>query len=225
MVSVVITAAGSGSRLGGVPKQMRLLGDRPLILHTVQMFDQHSKIASIVVVGRQMDLEILEDMIFPLQTPCKIVPGGATRQKSVEAGVDAVSESTEIVLIHDSARPFVSERIITDVIESAERFGAAAAALPIWDTTRYGDRGVFTKTVSRDGLYAMQTPQGFQYDLLRTAFDAAGKASQATDDVALMYGIGQTVQIVHGDVRNFKITTESDLDWATRIWEIENLTH
>ena len=141
----------------------------------------------------------------------------------MEAGVNALHTSVEIVLVHDAARPFISERIITDVIESVKIHGAAAAALPITDTVRYGEHDCFTKSVSREGLYAMQTPQGFKYTLLQKAFRLAGKSRKITDDVALMDHIGQAVHIIHGDRSNIKITTQSDWEWAQKIWETEQM--
>ncbi|MCY3486807.1 MAG: 2-C-methyl-D-erythritol 4-phosphate cytidylyltransferase [Bacteroidetes bacterium] len=219
MVAVIIPAAGSGSRLGGLPKQMRLLGDAPMLLHTAQVFDRHPAVSCLVVVGPPKNLDLIEGMLTSLKKPYQVVAGGATRQKSVQAGLKAVSDSTSIVLIHDAARPFVSAQIITKVIESTEIAGAAAVAMPVTDTVRYGEEGSFTNTISRDELYAMQTPQGFKYDLLQQAFCQAEGVSQATDDVALMGHIGQPVRIVEGDRWNVKITTQSDWEWAQQVWE------
>ena len=219
MVAVIIPAAGSGSRLGGIPKQMRIIGDAPMLFHTAQVFDHHPGVSSLVVVGPPKNIDAIKGMLTPLKTPYQVVAGGATRQESVEAGLNAVSGSTSIVLIHDAARPFVSAQIITKVIEATKTSGAAAVAMPVTDTVRYGEDGSFTKTISRDGLYAMQTPQGFKYDLLQRAFCQAGGISQATDDVALMGRIGQSVRIVEGDRWNVKITTQSDWEWAQQVWK------
>ncbi len=218
MVAAVIPAAGTGSRLGGLPKQMRLLGGAPMLFRTTSIFDQHPAISSIVVVAHPDALEATTDILRPLSKPCRVLPGGATRQESVMAGVGAVEEDVSIVLIHDVARPFVLDRVISDVIEAVENTGAAAAALPIQDTVRYGNEGLFTKTASRDGLYAMQTPQGFRRNLLIKAMHQNSGYPQATDDVALMQRIGQPVRIVEGDPRNIKITTQSDWEWAQNIW-------
>lgn len=218
MVAVIIPAAGSGSRLGGLPKQMRHLGDAPMLLHTAQVFDRHPGISCLVVVGPPTNLDVIKGILTPLKKPCQVVAGGATRNKSVEAGLKAVSESTSIVLVHDAARPFVSAQIISRVIKSTKIAGAAAVAMPVTDTVRYGKDGSFAKTISRDGLYTMQTPQGFKYDLLQRAFCQAEGISQATDDVVLMKHIGQSVRIVEGDRWNFKITTQSDWEWAQQIW-------
>ncbi len=218
MVAAVIPAAGTGSRLGGLPKQMRLLGGAPMLFRTTSIFDQHPAISSIVVVAHPDALEATKKILKPLSKPCNVLPGGATRQESVIAGVGAVEEDVSIVLIHDVARPFVLDRVIGDVIEAVENTGAAAAALPIQDTVRYGNEGLFTKTASRDGLYAMQTPQGFRRSLLIKAMHQNSGYPQATDDVALMQRIGQPVRIVEGDPRNIKITTQSDWEWAQKIW-------
>lgn len=218
MVAAVIPAAGTGSRLGGLPKQMRLLGGAPMLFRTTSIFDQHPAISSIVVVAHPDALEATREILRPLSKPCIVLPGGATRQESVMAGVGAVEEDVSVVLIHDVARPFVLDRVISDVIEAVENTGAAAAALPIQDTVRYGNEGLFTKTASRDGLYAMQTPQGFRRNLLIKAMHQNSGYPQATDDVALMQRLGQPVRIVEGDPRNIKITTQSDWEWAQNIW-------
>ena len=219
MVAVIIPAAGSGSRLGGLPKQMRRLGDNPMLLHTAQVFDQHPSVSTLVVVGPSKNLDAIKKILTSLKKPCEVVPGGTTRQKSVEAGLRAVHKSTGIVLIHDAARPFISAQIVTKVIEATKNTGAAAVAIPVTDTVRYAEDGCFARTISRDGLYAMQTPQGFQYDLLQKAFRQAGGISDATDDVALMEHIGQSVQIIEGDRSNIKITTPSDWEWAQQMWK------
>jgi len=125
MVAVVIPAAGSGSRLGGLPKQLRRLGDAPLILQTARVFDRHPEVSCLVVVGPSNMLDTIEEILLSLKKPCQVVVGGATRQESVQAGLAALTESTTIVLIHDAARPFISERVITDVIGSAKAHGAA----------------------------------------------------------------------------------------------------
>ena len=223
MVAVVIPAAGQGTRLGGLPKQLRRLGDTPMLLKTARAFDQHPAVSSLVVVGRSDAFPFINEILLPLEKPWQIVTGGRTRRESVEAGVKALNESVEIVLIHDAARPFISERIITDVIESVKIHGAAAAALRVTDTVRYGEKGHFTNTVSRKGLYAMQTPQGFKYRLLRNAFCQAGMSADITDDVALMNHIGQEVHIIQGDHSNIKITTQSDWEWAKRMGQTEQV--
>lgn len=189
-----------------------------MLFRTTSIFDQHPAISSIVVVAHPDALEATTEILKPLSKPCSVLPGGATRQESVMAGVGAVEEDVSIVLIHDVARPFVLDRVITDVIEAVENTGAAAAAIPIQDTVRYGNEGLFTKTASRDGLYAMQTPQGFRRNLLIKAMHQNSGYPQATDDVALMQRIGQPVRIVEGDPRNIKITTQSDWEWAQNIW-------
>jgi len=217
MVAVVIPAAGSGTRLGGKPKQFRHLGGAPLLFHTAQVFDRHPDVTELVVVGDSPSLGHIKEILSPLSKLSQVVIGGATRQESVLAGLNALGDSTSVVLIHDAARPFISDSMISSVIRSAIAHGAAAAAMPVTDTVRYGDNGHFTTSISRDGLYAMQTPQGFKFSLLLDAFQHA-KLSEATDDVAIMEQMGHCVQIVTGDSRNIKITTQSDWDWAQKVW-------
>ncbi len=217
MVSVVIPAAGAGSRLGGQPKQFRQLGDAPLLFHTAQVFDQHPDVDNLVVVGEHQSLDFIKDILSPLEKLSEVVVGGATRQESVYAGLCALSDTTSVVLIHDAARPFISASIISSVIKSTVTYGAAAVAVPVSDTVRYGGSGQFTKTIPREGLYLMQTPQGFNYALLLGAFQDAS-LSEATDDVAVIEQLGYAVQIVTGDSHNIKITTQSDWNWAQRMW-------
>jgi len=223
MVAVVIPAAGSGSRLGGQPKQLRIMGNAPLLFHTAQAFDHHPQVTHLVIPGSEQSLDVVKEILMPLQKPCHVVTGGATRQESVMAGLDEISSSTSVVLIHDAARPFITQRVITRVIESTLKHGAAAAAVPVSDTVRYGEHDRFTKTISRNGLYSMQTPQGFKYELLMDAFRQR-KFSNATDDVEVMQQAGYDVCIVEGDPRNIKITTKFDWDWANQMWHNQVIT-
>ena len=218
MVSVVIPAAGSGSRLGGTPKQLRQLGNVPVLYHTVRSFALHPEVSNIMVVGHPGELEFVRELLSPIDKLSGVVPGGETRQDSVQAGLQALDEASRIVLIHDAARPFVSEQLITNVIQSTKIYGAAAAALSVVDTMRYSEGDYFTKTISRQGLYAMQTPQGFMLDLLMDAFREAQGSVSVTDDVALFCRMGHRVRIVPGDPVNIKITTQSDWEWAQKMW-------
>ncbi|MCY4171452.1 MAG: 2-C-methyl-D-erythritol 4-phosphate cytidylyltransferase [Bacteroidetes bacterium] len=218
MAAVVIPAAGSGTRIGGQPKQFRQLGQAPLLFQTVRVFEQHPEVNEIVVVGDNQSIDLITDILSPLKKLSHVVVGGATRQESVYEGLLALNVSTSVVLVHDAARPFITGSMISSVIESTIKHGAAAVAVPVTDTVRYGENGRFTHVISRDGLYLMQTPQGFNYSLLVKAFKNAD-LSVATDDVAVMEQLGYSVHIIHGDPRNIKITTQSDWNWAQKSWE------
>ena len=222
MIAVVIPAAGSGSRLGGQPKQLRMLGNASLLFHTAQIFDEHPQVTNLVIAAAESSMEVFTEILKPLNKPCDVVIGGATRQESVMAGLARLSSYTSVVLIHDAARPFITQQVITRVIESTLTYGAAAAAVPVSDTVRYGEHGRFTKTISREGLYSMQTPQGFKYELLMEALHL-GKCSDATDDVEMMQHVGHGVRIVEGDPRNIKITTKFDWEWANQMWHTREI--
>jgi 2-C-methyl-D-erythritol 4-phosphate cytidylyltransferase len=217
-VALIVPAGGSGSRLGSVRKQFRELAGEPVIVRTLHRFDRHEGIDAIYLAApadRAGDLgEELER--FGLRKIAAVVPGGATRQKSVAAALAAIPGALGIVLVHDAVRPFVSAEEISAVISAVRRFGAAATAIPVADTLRRVDGGLFGATVARDQLYRMQTPQGFRIDWLREALAEAEKAGlDLTDDVALVQRMGRRVHLVEGNPRNFKITTPAD--WALAI--------
>lgn len=185
------------------------------MVRTLRRFDRHDGIDAIYLAApadRADDLrEELEQ--FGLGKIAAVVPGGATRQKSVAAALAAIRGSLDIVLVHDAVRPFVSAEEISSVISAVQRFGAAATAIPVADTLRRVEGGLFGETVARDRLYRMQTPQGFRIDWLREALAEADEAGlDLTDDVALVQQMGRQVHLVEGNPRNFKITTPAD--WA-----------
>lgn len=222
-VAVLIPAAGDGSRLGGRRKQFRGLGDRPLLIQTVFAFERHPKVGPIVVTAppEEDGLREAREMLYAagLKSVTAVVPGGTSRQASVRRAVRAVPASADVVLVHDAVRPFVSEAAITRVIAAVRREGAAALAIPVVDTLRRGRNGRFEQTVARDGLYHMQTPQGFRRDWLEEAHRRAAEGNvTATDDVELVQRIGRAVHIVSGSAHNFKITTAEDWALAQRIW-------
>ncbi len=204
--------------LEGAPsKQFRTLAGAPVLVQTLRAFARHRGIGPVVVVAPASDLEDVVDQLIKADLEATVVEGGATRQASVAAGVRAL-EDVEAVLVHDAVRPFVSESVITSVLEAVLTHGAAAAAVPVADTLRQGGAGpLFGETVPRDGLWAMQTPQGARRDWLMRAFsNAAGFV--ATDEVGLLQRAGYPVRIVEGDTRNVKITRPSDWEMAVATW-------
>ena len=219
-IGVVIPAGGSGSRMaaeGAPSKQYRALGGAPVFVQTLRAFARHPGVGPAVVVAPASDLEDVVDALVRADLEAVVVEGGATRQDSVAAGVRAL-EGAEVVLVHDAVRPFVSGPVIGAVLEAALAHGAAAAAVPVADTLRQGGGGpLFGATVPRDGLWAMQTPQGARRDwLVRAHANAAGVV--ATDEVGLLQNAGYPVRIVEGDARNVKITRPSDWAMATAMW-------
>lgn len=220
-VAVLIPAAGEGTRLGGRRKQFRRLGGEPLLVQTLRVFERHPKIDHLLVAAPGEATEALEAELrrVGLSKLTAVVAGGSTRQESVRAALAAVPPTVDVVLVHDAVRPFVEARHLVAVIEAVRAKGAAALALPVVDTMRYGAKTGFGETVSREGLYRMQTPQGFRRDWFEDAHNKAGQQDvQATDDVELVQRLGRQVQIVVGSPRNIKITTPEDWELAQLLW-------
>lgn len=210
----VIVAAGSARRMGGVDKIMAELEGEPLILRTVRAFQETVVIGEIVIVTRP-------DLIVPISDLCQraglhkvslVVAGGETRQASVSQGLGSLTKGTQLAAIADGARPLVSPQLIDRVVRAANTFGAAAPALPVKDTVKEAAEGFVVRTPDRETLRAIQTPQVFDYDLLRGALEKAERdKAQVTDDCSAVERLGMNVKLVEGEERNFKVTTQLDL--------------
>ncbi len=223
-VGVVLPAGGSGLRLGGERKQFRLLGDAPVLVQTARAFVGHPDVAATVVVAPASDVANVRGMLAEYGVVAEggfadlaVVVGGATRAASVACGLAALPEPVGIVLVHDAVRPFVSGDLIARVVAAVRENGAAAAAVRVSDTLRRGARDVFAETVERDGMWAMQTPQGARRDLLAAAY-AANADAAPTDEAGLLALAGTPVAIVEGDTRNVKVTTPTDWALACALW-------
>lgn len=218
----VIVAAGSASRMQGVDKIMAPLHGTPVIVHTVRAFQQAPAIQEIVVVTRP-------ELVSPITALCRqagleklrlVLPGGKTRQESVSLGLAALSGPPELAAIHDGARPLVSPALIQQTVLTASQSGAAAPAIPVKDTIKIAKNGLVQQTPDRSILYAVQTPQVFDFDLLRGALAKAAQDGAAlTDDCSAVERLGMPVRLVEGEERNLKITTRLDLALAQSIWE------
>lgn len=221
-VAVVIPAAGQGTRMGGTRKQYRTLGDRPLLVQVLLVFERHPSVGHVVVVAPEDQVQDVSDRLQAsgTDTLTAVVRGGSSRQVSVRHGLQAVPDPADIVLVHDAVRPFVSGEEVHEVIEAVWHTGAAALAVPVADTLRQGRDHEFGDTVDRTDLYQMQTPQGFRRDWLEEAHRrAASDDVAATDDVELVQRQDRPVQIVEGSRRNFKITTPEDWELAQKLWD------
>ena len=215
----MVPAAGSGSRMGGETKQFRSLGGAPVLVQTLRAFRQHERVGPIVVVVASGEVSAVGEMLGAHGVGAVVIAGGLSRQASVGLGLRALPDDVGVVLVHDAARPFVSQRVITDVIAATRQHGAAAAALPVADTLRQGGTGpLFGATVPRDGLWAMQTPQGARAAWLRRAYGHT--RAVATDEVGLLQTLGYPVRIVGGDARNRKLTHPSDWALAQALWPL-----
>ncbi len=219
----VIVSAGIGQRfMEGRKKQFFSLGGKPILAHTLDPFDASPLIRSILLVVGQEDQEYcLKEIIekFQYQKISQIVPGGKRRQDSVKNGLDALSMDSEVVVIHDGVRPFVTREMIEDSIRSAIRFGAVITAMPVKDTIKMAHPdGTILQTLERERLYQAQTPQTFQTPLIREAYRKAGEDHfVGTDDASLVEHLGKKVHILLGSYTNIKITTLEDLMLANLI--------
>lgn len=212
--SALIAAAGLGSRMGtGVNKQFIMLDDMPVLAHTLLAFDSASQIDEVIVVTQETEILTVSDLVkdFGIRKVKGIVPGGATRQESVRLGLSHVTCGK--VLIHDGARPFVTPEQIDAVADQLESCDAAALGIPVKDTIkRVGVNGLICETLERDGLFQIQTPQGFRTEVIKKAHaQAALDEISVTDDCALAEYIGIPVRIVTGSAHNLKVTTPEDL--------------
>lgn len=211
--SAVIVAAGSASRMKGVDKIMAEIGGMPVIARTLSVFQNCDRIDEIVVVTR-------EDLLVPVGEVCRqygfdkvtrVVVGGADRSRSVQNGLNELGE-TDYVAIHDGARPFVSAEVLEETIRAAERSGAAAPAIPVTDTIKTAQDSLVTGTPDRSTLFAVQTPQIFDMDLICGAlYHCMEKKIPLTDDCSAVEQIGKVVTLTVGERTNIKITTQFDL--------------
>jgi 2-C-methyl-D-erythritol 4-phosphate cytidylyltransferase len=227
-VGVIVVAAGRSSRLGGgAAKQYRPVAGVPLVLRAVRPFAAHPEVAHLVLVLPAADA--VSPPAFLARHPGEaftLIAGGAERADSVAAGLAAVRADCRIVLVHDGARPFPARTVIDAVIGYARAGEGAIAALPVTDTIKEADPADPTRirtTVPRSRLWRAQTPQGFPRELLERAYAEAGaRASEATDEAALVEACGGTVRLVPDTIRNLKVTTPEDLVLAERLAELES---
>ena len=214
-VTAIIAAGGAGKRLGAsVPKQLLEIGGRPILQQTVDAFVSHPRVSEVIVAVPAALVSAPPAWLSGV----KVIQGGATRQASVANAFDAVASDSQIVLVHDAARPFVGADVISRAIDGAHVHGAAIVAVPVHDTVKRVDRTnaapVIVETLSRDTIYMAQTPQAFKRDVLAKAVAVGRSGIEATDEAALAERAGYSVHIVPGDAANVKITTAADLDAA-----------
>lgn len=230
---MIIPAAGLGTRMvsagrgtkASKSKQFAELGGTPIILHTLRRFAGVREVSEILIALRQNEMggfhKFLETHAKDLQGKnIRLIEGGEHRQQSVAHALAAVAASPDdVVLVHDAVRPFVTHEIIQEVIQAAEKYGAAIAGTPAVDTIKQVERtaegALITATIPRERVVLAQTPQGFRYEVLKKAFDEAGADGfLGTDEASLVERSGHPVAVVMGSPRNIKITTPSDMDLA-----------
>ena len=227
-VFVIIPAAGLGTRMApagkktAASKQFVEIDGAPIILHTLRVFARNPQVEQIVVALRKNEMEQFSRQLAKEKQAGKVaaVEGGEHRQQSVENALAHLKAAPDdVVLVHDAVRPFVDDEIIDHVIREVEKHGAAVAGLPAVDTIKHVERAaegaIVTSTIPRERVVQAQTPQGFRYQLIKRAFDAAAADGFiGTDEASLVERLGENVWVVMGSARNIKITTPADLELA-----------
>lgn len=216
-VAALIAAAGKGQRMGGeVEKQFRHLGGRPLLSYTLAAFEETAEIDTVIVIvppGREDFCREAVVVGQGFRKVSRIATGAESRQGSVQAGFRWIDKDTDIVVVHDAARPFVTPALIRASIDAAIHYGSAIAAIPESDTLkRVSAGGVVIETIERQHLWRAQTPQAFQRQILQDALEFAERSHlTGTDEASLVESLSHGVWIVPGSSWNLKITTPDDL--------------
>ena len=212
-IPVIIVAAGNSTRMQGVNKQFIEILGVPVIARTLLTFENSKHVSKIILVTREEDINNLQLLAekYGISKLCDIVTGGKSRQESVLNGFNVLDSDTESVIIHDGARPFVSEKIIGAVVGKLSICDAVTCAIKVKDTIKQIDsEGKVVKTLDRNELVAVQTPQGVKVKKYLEAAKKLGDVSVFTDDTSIMEAVGHTVFTVEGSYKNIKITTPED---------------
>ena len=247
-VVVIIPSAGKGERMGepayakasaggparrsseseGGKKEFLLLGDRPILTHTLKPLEDHPRISEIILVVDEKSIEKCKKEIiekYGFKKVKEVIVGGEERQDSVYTGLKRVDKDCDIVLIHDGARPFLTEDLITRSIEEVEKHKAAVVAVSCIDTIKFAhkEKDMAIETLDREYLWMAQTPQTFRYEIILKAYEKAEEENfKGTDDASLVERMNQPVKIVRGSYDNIKITTPQDLILAEAILKKRN---
>ena len=213
--SMVVAAAGSSVRMGGQDKLFTPLSGVPVLMRTLRAIDRAVLVTEIVIAAQEDKMETIAELCArcAMKKPVKVVRGGASRTESVLAAALECDPKAELIAIHDGARPLVRPELIDDMIRAGHRTQAAAPAVPVTDTVKVADEsGLVLSTPDRSTLYAVQTPQVFQANILKAALQAAlASGEPVTDDCAAVERLGKQVWLAEGDRSNIKITTPDDL--------------
>jgi 2-C-methyl-D-erythritol 4-phosphate cytidylyltransferase len=213
----IILAGGAGKRMGATTnKQFLLINNKPIIVHTLEIFENCRSIDNIFLVVNQKDLPVIQKEIletYRFNKVTKLVIGGRLRQDSVRNGLEAIESPCDIVVIHDGARPFVSPSFIEKGIFLMEMFDAVIPGIPARDTIKaVSKEGFVSKTLPRDSLWQVQTPQTFKYELIMKAYrEGMAKKLYGFDDATFVEHLGKKVKVIEGSPYNMKITTPEDL--------------
>jgi len=226
-VVAVIVAAGRGERLkGSVSKQFIEIEGKSILLHTLEKFEQCPDVDEIVVVVPKLSVGEVRDKVnieWCLKKVSAVVQGGTERYDSVQFGLKAVSANADIILIHDGVRPCVSVGLIERVIRACQQHGAVIVGVTPKDTIKEKSGNFVSKTLVRDSLIVVQTPQAFKRDLIMRAYEkASDKKTAITDDAALVEELTHPVAIIEGEYSNIKITSAEDLILAKALLKRKN---
>ncbi len=216
MISVILAGAGSGKRINKLPKAFIKIGGKELVYHSL---DRFYKIAQTIVVVLPEEYVIdWREKLKKTYKDIKVIKGGAERQDSVKAGLYSLKNRAGIILVHDVARPFFSEKLINAVIEGAQKYGACIPCFPLNETIKEVENGFVKKTLNREKIVQVQTPQAFESSILRDAYKKAYEDNfLGSDDSVLVERTGQKVYMVVGERENIKITYPADIQIASAL--------
>jgi 2-C-methyl-D-erythritol 4-phosphate cytidylyltransferase len=215
--AAIIPAAGSSKRMqNNISKQYLLLDGIPVLARTLGVFQRSPEIDEIFLIVPKRDVEFVRNGIvdrYGMSKVSKILAGGKERQDSVRNGINALGNDHDIVVIHDGVRPFISQELVHTAILEASRAQAVTVGVPVKDTVKSIDRhGIVAETLNRKHLWLTQTPQAFERDIIRKAYEAAYRDNYyGTDDASLVERIGVKVMMIRGSYDNIKITTQDDI--------------
>ena len=217
----IILASGTGSRFGAnIPKQFVKIADKTILEHTIEIFEKSEYINEIFIVITPEYRDFAQEIILKnsYKKVTKLLNGGEIRKESSYIGINAIEDEEANVLIHDCARPFVSQRIIKDCIKALEQYSAVGVAIPTSDTIVETNNGIIKNVPPRSNLMRMQTPQGFKMSVIKKAHELSKNDKNFTDDCGLIVKNGLCdVYIVNGDDKNIKITYPSDISLAEKL--------
>jgi 2-C-methyl-D-erythritol 4-phosphate cytidylyltransferase len=223
-IVAIVPAAGIGKRFGeGTNKSLVSLGGKPLLLWALETLGSLSEIEEIIPVLKESDMNDAVELFERFEIPKvkKIAPGGRERQDSVFHGLNLVEEKECTVLVHDGARPLIETNVIRSAISQLEDYDGVVVGVPLKDTVKEAVEGVVQKTLRRESLWSIQTPQIFPYERIYRAYEKAmGESFYSTDDSALVERYGGRIKVVKGSYTNIKITTPEDLRVAELFLEM-----
>lgn len=208
----IIVGAGKGKRMGNEDKIFLNINKKPILAHTISPFEKCNSIDDIILVVRENNINLTKNIIhrYKFKKVKKIISGGKERQDSVYNALQKI-DKCNYILIHDAARPLIKKQLIKEVLYAAKKYGAAIPAVPLKDTIKTGDKFV-EKTLERDTLHLVHTPQAFKYEILKEAYEFAKETKYyGTDDASLVERLGYKIKIVPSYFENIKITVPNDL--------------